>query len=141
MAILQNSLESSYFRISEYVLTEIKNDEIEDMIKKNYKKSIVVDSEKTQLIVKELQSKYPSVINPRNPNRNRGDFFVIAMAKEHNLRVLTMEKKVRNIEKSSVLNKWPSHAFKKIPQICLKESIECLDLTELMAELMARNSA
>ena len=120
--------------ISKVVIRELekKDKEMSEWIKKINKDTIMEQGQKGNEILTQWAKKYPKRIDPDSTKIN-ADPFVIALAKEHKISVLSNEQ--RNLQSLNNLNPRSVTANTKIPEICKLEGILHLDLPQFLVRV------
>lgn len=88
---------------------------------KSRRQFIVDEDDATQIAAAEVMKEYPGFVAKGN-ERACADPFVIAMARAHNLVVVSQEELVATHRKTKP----------KIPNACLKFGVECLDIVKFL---------
>lgn len=125
---LEVLLENGFLISPEEVMKEVskKDDELRNWTKQHKKMFIQLDEFQIQKVI-EIQSKYPSFVDPDKENPV-ADPFVIALAleKDPQQTIIPMEKKRIVVSEEKLRgNKI------KIPYVCQQYDIECIDVFEL----------
>lgn len=125
---LEVLLENGFLISPEEVMKEVskKDDELRDWAKQHKKMFIQLDEFQIQKVI-EIQSKYPSFVDPDKENPV-ADPFVIALAleKDPQQTIIPIEKKRIVVSEEKLRgNKI------KIPYVCQQYDIECIDVFEL----------
>ena len=125
---LEILLENGFLISPEEVMKEVskKDDELRDWAKQHKKMFIQLDEFQIQKVI-EIQSKYPSFVDPDKENPV-ADPFVIALAleKDPQQTIIPIEKKRIVVSEEKLRgNKI------KIPYVCQQYDIECIDVFEL----------
>ena len=125
---LEVLLENGFLISPEEVMKEVskKDDELRDWAKQHKKMFIQLDEFQIQKVI-EIQSKYPSFVDPDKENPV-ADPFVIALALEKDLQQTIIPIKKKRIVVSE--EKLRGNKI-KIPYVCQQYDIECIDVFEL----------
>jgi len=107
----------------ELTKSEEKRDEIYSWAEEN-KDGFISQTEDVKITLIDLFKKYPGWSENSKANATWADGELVAFAKTHSL-ILVTEEKIRN-------NFMDDNKNSKIPDLCKKEEIECIDFLELI---------
>ena len=101
------------------IFDELKDDDVEKW-GKAHKEAFIPLSKEIQLKTVEILKEFPKLIKITSKGNSNGDPFLIATAMETDGVVVTNEKRIEN----------------RIPYVCEKMNVECIDLNGFLDEIL-----